>query len=393
MVAGRLSDATSLSIEDGMISALGDRAAGPGVQHIDLGGAYILPGLIDCHVHALAGTGDLAALRTWSGHYMGINAAKSLEAMLRRGFTRVRDVGGADWGLGLAGEHGLYNGPTLHFGGLALSQTGGHGDMRGRGENCTCSTLSGISRVADGVDAVRAAVRDERRKGASHVKLMLSGGVASPLDVLEHDQYSDAEIATAVEEATRGGIYVAGHAYTPKSIARGVRLGVRSIEHGNYLDGASCDALVAAQAFLVPTLATYSLLTKEGAAAGVPSGSLSKIGDLFDAGLQALALARRGGAKIAFGTDLLGAMQSHQADEFVLRSTVESPADTIRSATVDAAELLGVSDSVGRVEVGYVADLIVVGADPLSDAHVLATPDEHLRLVIIDGKVRFSRSA
>jgi imidazolonepropionase-like amidohydrolase len=393
VIAGKLSDATALSIENGVISARGVDRAEPDAQRLDLGGAYVLPGLIDCHVHALAGTGDLAALRSWSSHYTGIQAARSLEAMLRRGFTRVRDVGGADWGLALAAEQGLYNGPTLHYGGLALSQTGGHGDMRSRGEDCGCSSVAGISRVADGVDAVRAAVRDERRKGASHVKLMLSGGVASPLDVLENDQYSDAEIAAAVEEAARGGIYVAGHAYTPQSIARGARLGVRSIEHGNYLDAASLDALVAAEAFLVPTLATYSVLAGEGAAAGVPSDSLDKLGDLFDAGLEALALARRGGAKIAFGTDLLGAMQTHQADEFTLRGAVESPADTIRSATTDAAELLGVADSVGRIEEGYSADLIVVDADPLSDPQVLAAPEEHLRLVVIDGQVRFSRPA
>jgi imidazolonepropionase-like amidohydrolase len=375
-------------VQDGVIAAAGaDLPAG--APRLDLDGAYVLPGLIDCHVHATAVTGDLSGMRTWPASYVQAHASRGLEAMVRRGFTRVRDVGGADWGLAMALEEGLINGPRLHFGGFSLSQTGGHGDARARGEDCGCASRSGLSRVVDGPDNLRVAVRDEARRGAHHIKLMVSGGVASPTDRLERDQYSDAEISAAVDEAARAGLYVAGHAYMAHAIDRAVRLGVRTIEHANYLDEASLATVLSHEAYLVPTLITYSKLRSEGAAAGVPLDSLSKIGDLSDAGLRSLAMAAEAGAKVAFGTDLLGSMQVHQTEEFLLRAQVQSIADVIRSATVVSAELLGIADTVGLIEAGYVADLIAVSGNPLLDAAVLARPEVSLRLVLIDGAVRY----
>ncbi|GGL98745.1 metal-dependent hydrolase family protein [Nakamurella endophytica] len=391
VATGAVSAPTSVVVQDGRIASIGAEAAPAGARHLRLDGAHLVPGLIDCHVHAAAWTADLASMSSWTAGYTGIAAAANLTAMLHRGFTRVRDVGGADWGLAQAGQDRLFDGPFLHFGGKALSQTGGHGDSRGRGDDCGCAAAGGIGRVADGVDAVRTAVREERRRGASHIKIMLSGGVASPSDVLEQDQYSDAEIAAAVEEAHRGGIYVAAHAYTAASMQRGAALGVRSFEHGNHLDDAAAQALVDHDAYLVPTLATYYWLGREGTAAGLPAGSLAKLGDLYDAGLAALRLARRAGVRVAFGTDLLGAMQVHQSDEFSLRAAVETPLETLRSATTVAAELLGIADRVGRVEVGMTADLVAVSGDPLADPAVLADPDTHLRLVLVGGEVRVSR--
>lgn len=390
VVAGTVSGPTQVVVQDGVIASTsaGDDVA-EGVPRLDLGGAYVLPGLIDCHVHATAVTGDFSGLRTWPASYVQAHASRGLEAMVRRGFTRVRDVGGADWGLALSLDEGLINGPRLHFGGFSLSQTGGHGDARSRGEDCGCASQSGLSRVVDGPDNLRVAVREEARRGAHHIKLMVSGGVASPTDVLERDQYSDAEISASVDEAARAGLYVAGHAYMPDAIDRAVRLGVRSIEHANYLDEDSLATVLFHEAYLVPTLITYSMLRSEGAAAGVPLGSLSKLGDLSDAGLRALAMAAQAGAKVAFGTDLLGSMQVHQTEEFLLRAQVQPVADVIRSATVVSAELLGIADTVGLIEAGYVADLIAVSANPLADAAVLARPEDHLRLVMIDGAVRF----
>lgn len=165
---------------------------------------------------------------------------------------------------------------------------------------------------------------------------------------------------------------------------------MRSIEHSNYLDEASLATVLSHDAYLVPTLITYSMLGSEGAAAGVPLDSLRKLGDLSDAGLRSLAMSAEAGAKVAFGTDLLGSIQSHQTEEFLLRAQVRPLADVIRSATVVSAELLGIADTVGLVQAGYVADLIAVSANPLSDAAVLARPEDHLRLVVMDGAVRFT---
>lgn len=346
----------------------------------------LLPGLIDCHVHVIACTADLPALRRMPASYVAVQAAARMWSSLRRGFTRLRDVGGADWGLAKAAAEQAFPAPHLHFGGPALSQTGGHGDMRGRGERSHDSPHPGISRVVDGADAVRQAAREELRLGASHLKMMLSGGVASPTDALDAPQYSAEEVTAAVEEASAAGKYVAGHCYSAASVSRAVRLGVRSIEHGNFADEAALKEIKAAGAVLVPTLSTYKYLADEGRAAGLPAESQAKVGDLFDAGLDALARAGEAAVPIAFGTDLLGAMHRHQAREFELRARVQPLLDVVRSATLVGARLLGVDHLAGDVRPGLLADLTAWREDPLSTPEVLSRPEDHLRLVTVAGR-------
>ena len=212
---------------------------------LDCGRRTVLPGLCDAHVHVTACTADLTGLTKLPESLVAVRAARVLEGMLRRGFTTVRDAGGADWGLAAAVEEGAVAGPRLLFTGHALSQTGGHGDMRGRGEGgfaCACAGLRGIGRVCDGVPEVRRAARDELRKGAHCIKVMASGGVSSPTDALASTQFSREELAAIVEEATACGTYVAAHAYMPSAIRRAVECGVRSVEHGNHLDRATAGA-------------------------------------------------------------------------------------------------------------------------------------------------------
>ena len=172
-----------------------------------------------------------------------------LEAMLRRGFTTVRDAGGADWGLAEAVRRGLVQGPRLFFSGRALSQTGGHGDFTPRSDAaslCACQIHSyGFSHVADGVPAVRKAAREELRRGATQVKIMASGGVASPSDPIWNLQYSMEEMRAIVEEAEGWRTYAMAHAYTPEAITRAVEAGVRSIEHGNLIDRATAERMAA----------------------------------------------------------------------------------------------------------------------------------------------------
>ncbi len=206
--------------------------------------------------------------------------------------------------------------------------------------------------ICDGVDAVRKASREEIRRGASHLKLMLSGGVASPTDRVDSVQFSREEIRAAVEEAEAANLYVAGHAYTSRAINRGLECGVRSIEHGNLMESSSLPLFQESGAFYVPTLATYSALASRGREFGLPEHSHRKVFDVLDAGLHALELAHRAHLPIVFGTDLLGGMHEEQLSEFTLRHEIQPPADILRSATTVAARLLRMEGVIGVVAPG-----------------------------------------
>src|SRR5919202_4518072 len=304
--------------------------------------------------------------------------------MLFRGFTTVRDAAGGDFGLARAVDEGLMVGPRLVFGGRALSQTGGHGDSRSRGRTALEAGYSytAASVVCDGVPEVRRAVREEIKRGAQHIKLMLSGGVASPTDRVDSIQFSLDEIRAAVEESEAANRYVLGHAYTSRAINRGLECGVRSIEHGNLMDESSPPLFLQHGAFYVPTLVTYSALAEQGREHGLPEASYRKVSDVLDAGLSALELAARAEVPIAYGTDLLGAMHAQQSREFALRAQVQSAAEIVRSATAVGARLLRLEGQVGLVAPGAYADLLLVDGNPLEDVRVLAAPDRHLRLVM-----------
>ena len=359
------------------------------VQSFDLAGLTLLPGLIDAHVHVTAVTADLAALAEWSPAYVTARAAHVLAGMLQRGFTTVRDVGGADYGLAQAIEEGYLEGPRLLFGGRALSQSGGHGDVRGPGrqayDRCHCSPSLGV--LCDGVENVRKAAREEIRRGACHLKLMLSGGVASPTDRIDSVQFSREEIRAAVEEAEAANLYVVGHAYTSRAINRGLKCGVRSIEHGNLMDESSLPLFQESGAFYVPTLATYSALAARGREFGLPEHSHQKVFEVLDAGLHALELAHRAHIPMAYGTDLLGGMHEEQLSEFTLRREIQPPADMLRSATTVAARLLRMEGQVGVVAPRAYADLLVVDGDPLQDIGVLTDPERRLKLVMARGRL------
>jgi imidazolonepropionase-like amidohydrolase len=395
LVAGERLPDRRLLLVDGEVAAVGgsEVTAPPGARTLDVGGRTVLPGLIDAHVHVTAATADLSAQAEWSPAYVTAHAVRLMGAMLDRGFTTVRDVGGADFGLADAVDEGLVRGPRLHFGGKALSQSGGHGDGRGRGRTVLDQhpCLPSLSTVCDGVDEVRRAARDQLRTGAHHVKLMLSGGVASPTDRVDSTQFSDEEILAVVAEAEAANRYVTGHAYTARAVDRGLWLGVRCIEHGNLIDDESVRLFLEHDAFLVPTLVTYEALAREGAEHGLPPASQAKVADVLAAGLGVLERASRAGVQVVFGTDLLGGMQVHQSEEFRIRAQVQSPLEVLRSATTTAARLLGLEGRAGVLAPGSWADLVVVDGDPLDDVAVLADPATAVRLVVQAGQVRLDR--
>jgi imidazolonepropionase-like amidohydrolase len=385
---GDLAGERNVLVEDGTIAAVSKEA----LEHedaraVDLEGRTLMPGLCDAHVHVTAVTPDFAALRHWSPFYVAARAADILEGMLMRGFTTVRDAGGADFGLAQAVEEGYIAGPRILFCGKALSQTGGHGDMRGPGEHSLgeCFCCAGLGHVCDGVTEVRRAARTEIRKGANQIKIMASGGVSSPTDRISNLQFSVEEMSAIVAEAEAAGLYVMAHAYTADAVNRALECGVRSIEHGNLLDSGSIDLFAKTDAFLVPTLSTYHALWDEGVEAGLPADMHGKIAEVMDAGMTALELADRSGVKIAYGTDLLGSMHRHQSNEFALRAQVQASDSIIRSATTVAAELFGLAGRIGVVAEGARADLLVVDGNPLDDLSLLQDQGRHMPAIMKDG--------
>jgi len=392
--AGEYLEGNDVLAVDGRIAEVGPGLSAPdGARVVDAAGLRVLPGLIDGHVHVTAVTADLSALPTWAPSYVAAHTARVVRGMLERGFTTVRDVGGADFGIAQAQAEGLVSGPRVVFGGKSLSQTGGHGDVRGPGQRATeePACCASLGRVADGVDAVRTAARDELRRGAHHLKVMAGGGVASPTDRIDSTQYSLEELRAVVEEAEAANRYVAAHAYTARAVNRALEVGIRSIEHGNLIDDRSVELLLERDAFLVPTLVTYWALKAEGREHGLSADSWAKVDTVLDAGLGALERAARAGVRIVFGSDLLGGMHRHQAREFRIRSEVQPPLDVLRSATTVAADLLRRTGELGVVAPGAHADLLLVDGDPMADIGVLAEPDRHLRAVVQGGEVVVDR--
>lgn len=387
VVAGQWRDG-DVRILDGRIVDVGPhQAASPGVATLDATGKFVLPGLIDCHVHVTAVTADLSLLPELSPTYVAFGTARILKGMLRRGFTTVRDVGGADYGIHDAQQEGLVTGPKVFFGGKALSQTGGHGDPRSRGRIADEDhpTRPGISRIADGVTAVRAAARDELRKGAHHVKIMAGGGVASPTDRIDSTQYSVAEIQAVVEEAEAANRYVTAHAYTGRAIARAVRAGVRGIEHANLVDDEALAVVKDHGAVLTMNLVTYWALQEEGRDFGLSQENWTKVAAVLDQAHDALGRAHAAGLNPAYGTDLLGGMHRHQARELAIRSRTIPVIDVIRGATTVAAALLQRPGELGVIAPGAAGDLVVTDTDPLADISVLA--ESRLASVVQDGRI------
>jgi imidazolonepropionase-like amidohydrolase len=315
-------------------------------------------------------------------------AARLLNETLLRGFTTIRDMGGADAGLRRAVEDGLFVGPRMFVSGRPLSQTGGHGDMRNPADACPACALraeANMMVVADGIDGVRRAAREEIRRGVDQIKIMASGGVSSPADPVDYDQYALDEIAAVVDEATRAGKYVAAHAYTPTAITRAVGSGVRTIEHGNFLDEAAAVLMAARGAILVPTLVVYRRVVQHAAEVGISAFHLEKAREVLATGARSLEIAQRAGVRMALGTDLFRAPKQYQAEELLIRAEALPAAEVLRQATIHGAEVVRMQGRLGRVAEGYLADLLVVDGDPLADLRVLQDQGAHIAMIIKDG--------
>jgi imidazolonepropionase-like amidohydrolase len=361
-----------------------------GARVVDCGGRTLMPGLIDCHVHVYLVEVGIARLEALPLTLLTAKASVLLRQMLDRGFTTVRDTGGADWGIKEAVESGTLAGPRLFISGQAIGPTGGHSDSRRRtqfgqpGCHC-CDALSFITGIADGVDGVRHAVREQMRQGADQIKLMLSGGVASPWDPLDSLQFSIGEIKAAVEEAHAFGRYVLAHAYTPEAITRGVENGVRTIEHGNLIDAPTAGVMAERKALMVANLVTYYMMKEQGRSLGLSASQLEKNDLVIEGGLRSLEICKRAGVPVGFGSDLLGKLQTHQSREFLYRSEVLSPIEIIRQATLIGAQIVRRAGKLGVIEPGAFADLILIDGDPLEDLGLFQDQGAHLSAIMKAG--------
>jgi imidazolonepropionase-like amidohydrolase len=382
-------------VEDGVIKEVSDKPiASASARAIDAAGRTLMPGLIDLHVHVLATQLNLSTQGVLPDALVMMRAVPIMAAMLRRGFTTVRDAGGAGWGLKCAVNEGTVYGPRLFISGRAISQTGGHGDPRPRSDHlrpmsfCGCCFRAGdIGRVADGIDDVRKAVRQELQMGADQIKMMASGGVASPTDPIASYGYSEEEIRVIVDEAASRQTYVMAHSYTADAIERAIRNGVRTIEHGNLVDERVARYMAEKGAFVVPTLVTYEALANEGADYGLPPDSVAKIATVRTAGLHSLEIHKKAGVKIGYGSDLLGPSQRLQSDEFRIRAEVLTPQEVIQCATTTAAEVLNQVGQLGRIQAGALADVLLVDGNPYRDLSCLLGQGERIALIMKGGVI------
>jgi imidazolonepropionase-like amidohydrolase len=391
-VAGVIGPVSQIVVEAGRIVAItAEPVVVDDAEVIDAGGRVVLPGLIDAHVHVVAASHDLVALGLQAPSLVTAQASAILRDMLHRGFTTVRDAGGADFGIQEAVARGLFEGPRLLIAGFPVCQTGGHADMRPKGVRtremfCSCAGLGLIGAIADGVGEVRRAVREQVRNGADQIKIMAGGGISSPTDPLEGTQFSVDELRAACEEAEAANLYTMAHAYSPRAITRAVQAGVRSIEHGNLLDEASARVMKQHGAYLVPTLSTYAALAAEGERLGWSADMLDKLARVRHRGIEAVRIARAEGVPVVFGTDLLGHMHGQQSTEFDLRLQAMGPVQALQSATIDAARLVRAEGEIGQLVAGARADLLVVDGDPTTSLAMLTAPETGIRLLMQGGR-------
>jgi imidazolonepropionase-like amidohydrolase len=362
-----------------------------GARIVDCGKRTLMPGLIDCHVHIFLTEVNFRNLENVPLTLLTAQASVLLRGMIDRGFTTVRDTGGADWGIKTAVESGLIAGPRLFISAKAIGPTGGHSDSRRRTDyqpqSCGCcnAMVFGMA-IADGVDEVRKLVREQMRQGADQVKIMCSGGVASPYDPLDSLQFSEGEIAAATDEAKNFGRYVLAHAYSPEAITRAMTNGVRTIEHGNLIDDKSARLIKSKGGYLVANLVTYFSMKERAAQFGMTADMLAKNDIVLEGGLRSLEICKKAGVKVGYGTDLLGALQVDQSLEFIHRAKVLKPIEIIRQATSVGAEILRQEGKLGTIAPGALADLIVVDGNPVKNLKLFLDQGAHLPVIMKGGK-------
>ena len=384
--SGNDPEVCDVSVIGSLIGAVGDCGSSVG-DRLNLKGFTLLPGLIDAHTHVgLAKSFDqMTPLAV-----VAARVFQNCELALDAGFTTIRDLGGVDGGLVQAIEQRLVRGPRIFPSGPTICQSGGHGDIRvpwsHPHENPNgYPGLTVPPQPCDGPDAVRRIARTAFRRGATQLKICLTGGLVSLSDEIEDLQMSTDEIKAAVYEATSRSSYVTAHVHTSEGIIHGLKGGIRCFEHGSFLDESTAVALVAEKADLVPTLAATYLMKKHWADWGMSASMVVRLDEVIDASKCSIRIASQKGVRLGLGSDLLGPNQSGRALELALRSTICGPMETIVAATRINAAICGLLDC-GIVEEGMRADLIAIDFNPLETPENWADPNR-VRLVIKGGQI------
>ena len=384
----------SVTVTNDVITSIVPGNSATDAHNIDCSDLYVLPGLIDAHAHL----GVLSMSFGTPDTVIEVSAdiMRNAKLCLSEGFTTVRDVGGVDGALSRAISRGLIEGPRILPSGPILTQTGGHADRRtplkpDQVACCGTSTFDGIpglstfALVCDGADQVTASAREAFRRGATQIKMCLSGGIVSHSDSILDRQFSLEEIRAAVSEASARGTYVTAHAFSSDAILRGVEGGCKCIEHGSFADDRALDVMASSDVALVPTLSTPSMIREKYLELGIPESVLPALVDIESANESVVSRAEKTGVRIGLGSDLIGREQGNRLREVGIRAAISGFPAAIRAATQINAGILGQDHRLGRVETGYQADLIGIRRIPGGEEDPLRADD--VRFVMKSGVV------
>jgi imidazolonepropionase-like amidohydrolase len=398
----KLSGPSNVLVEGGLIKSISSAAIadppGTTVLRIRGGGRTLMPGLIDNHWHTMMAATALPQLLDGDVGYLNLLASVQAEATLMRGFTTVRDLGGPSFALKRAIDEGLVVGPRIYPAGAMIATTGGHGDFRGRSElprqlggPLTMGERLGASMIADSPDEVRVRVREQLLLGASEIKLMAGGGVASPHSPLDVSTFTEEELRAAVQAAGNWGTYVSVHAYTPVAIQRAVGAGVKVIEHGHLMDDASARLMAEKGIWL-----SFQPFTDDGHVPQMAPANMLRLQQVFTGTERTIELAKKYKLKMAFGTDILfsAAGAARQGEIFVNMRRWYSAPELLVMATGTNGELLKLSGPrdpypgmLGVVQEGALADLLLVDGNPLADITLMKDAATRFVVIMKDGKV------
>ncbi len=387
----RIFDGTGSPLADGDVTVAGGRIVEVGSdldgdEAVDLGGRALLPGFYDCHVHVMLDNVDIWGIMQKPFSLNFYEATHALRRTLATGITSIRDAGGADLGVKTAVERGLIPGPRMQISLTMISQTGGHGDgwLPSGMHYDLMATHPGVPEsLVDGPEEMRKKVRELVRMGADVIKVATSGGVLSPRDDPRHAHFGLAELEMLVATASSLGCHVMAHAQAYDGIKNAVRAGIRSIEHGIYLDDEAIDLMMAKGTFLVPTLVAPAGVVKAAeAGASIPEASLIKAKEVIEIHRESFRKAAEAGVKVAMGTDSAVTPHGDNLDELVLMNEYGmDPFDVLKATTSTAAECLDVAADRGTIEAGKRADFVVVDGDPTE----FATLKDRITAVYLDG--------
>ncbi|TMM56263.1 amidohydrolase family protein [Maribacter algarum] len=407
--SNQLNKNVNVLIQDNLITKIGKNISESNeATIIDGRGQTLIPGLSDAHVHLSATMSDNETRNEAHWMYTSIRTAKAAENFLMLGFTTVRDLGGPVFGIKRGVDEGLIPGPRIYPSGAYISQTSGHGDFRNAnepsvslsgGQMHSSDTALGWAFVVDGVPEVLKASRENLRKGATQLKVMAGGGIASDFDPIHSVQFTTEELEAAVQAAADWDTYVAVHIYESKGAIRSLNAGVKCLDHGHLLNEEVIklikekDAWLVPQAFWNDTPASFWVPGSDK----IPDALNKKIKPVLEGTDTVFKLAKKYDINVGFGSDAYGDLgyESYALTEFTSRAKWFSPLEILKQATSENARLFSLSGKInpytdgklGVIEVGAYADLLIYEGNPLEDIEIVAHPEKHLKLIMKDGKV------